>query len=113
MRCTNVFGIELDCAVDKPFLIQSAAWYESDMADVVVVYVKPGLPPDSIFLWHDLEYVSTVERQGSLSTRHWRVFCRVVAKQRPYAYLPNTIVIIPLTKWYISNSTHTKYHRNF
>lgn len=65
----------------------TSTWNESSQGLVFLISIPVGLPPVGVILADDMEYISLLEGQAKLSTRHEGVIRRVVVKVRSYVHL--------------------------
>lgn len=72
----------------------TSTWNESSQGLVFLISIPVGLPPVGVILADDVEYVSLLEGQAQLSTRHERVIRGVIVKVSSYVHLRTEFYII-------------------
>lgn len=72
----------------------TSTWNESSQGLVFLISIPVGLPPVGVILADDMEYISLLEGQAQLSTRHEGVIRRVVVKVRSHMHLTTGFYIV-------------------
>lgn len=87
--------------------ILTSTWNESSQGLVFLISIPVGLPPVGVILADDMEYISLLEGQAKLSTRHEGVIRRVVVKVRSYVHLRAGFYIVKDSCTHADRPSHT------